>query len=219
VPAPAAPGVAVLDDVRAQRSSNARTPSPLHVVPVSAPDPQAVSAATMTPGSAPYVSITLASAADQAGPDSDPMPTAPAPPLADLVPSLASDPPATLVSASDPVLGSSTYDASLVPAPTAPRTHLQAGICKPKVYSNSTVWYAFCTTSGEPHSLQEALSTPSWKAAMNEEYTALIRNKTWHLVPPQAGQNVIDCKWVYKVKHKVDGSVDRHKAHLVPKGF
>jgi hypothetical protein len=87
------------------------------------------------------------------------------------------------------------------------------------VYCDSTVRYAFSTTSGEPHSLQEALSTPSWKAAMNDEYTALMRNKTWHLVPPQAGWNVIVCKWVFKVKHNADGSVDQHKARLVAKGF
>jgi hypothetical protein len=54
---------------------------------------------------------------------------------------------------------------------------------------------------------------------MNEEYTALLCNKTWHLVPPQAGHNVIDRKWVYMVKHKTDGLVDQHKARLVAKGF
>jgi hypothetical protein len=30
--------------------------------------------------------------------------------------------------------------------------------------------------------------------------TALIKNGTWHLIPSAHGQNVIDCKWVYKVK-------------------
>jgi hypothetical protein len=48
---------------------------------------------------------------------------------------------------------------------------------------------------------------------------ALMRNKTWHLVPPQPGRNVIDCKWVYKVKHKADGSVNRYKSRLLAKGF
>jgi hypothetical protein len=54
---------------------------------------------------------------------------------------------------------------------------------------------------------------------MDDEYVALMRNKTWRLVSPQPGHNVIDCKWVFKVKHKADGSVDRHKACLVAKGF
>jgi histone deacetylase 1/2 len=54
---------------------------------------------------------------------------------------------------------------------------------------------------------------------MDEEYLALMKNKTWHLVPPARGQNIIDCKWVYKVKRKADGTVDRYKARLVAKGF
>lgn len=54
---------------------------------------------------------------------------------------------------------------------------------------------------------------------MDAEYHALIKNQTSHLVSPQAGRNVIDCKWVYKVKRKADGSLDRYKARLVAKGF
>jgi hypothetical protein len=48
---------------------------------------------------------------------------------------------------------------------------------------------------------------------------ALIKNKTWTLVPPQPGRNVIDCKWVFKVKQRPDGSIERHKVGLVTKGF
>jgi hypothetical protein len=54
---------------------------------------------------------------------------------------------------------------------------------------------------------------------MDSEFSALERNKTWHLVPPSPGRNLIDCKWVYKIKHKADGSIDRYKARLVAKGF
>jgi histone deacetylase 1/2 len=53
---------------------------------------------------------------------------------------------------------------------------------------------------------------------MDREYDALMKNKTWHLVPPQKGENVIGC-WVYKVKKKTDGSINRYKARLVTKGF
>ena len=54
---------------------------------------------------------------------------------------------------------------------------------------------------------------------MDEEYDALMRNKTWRLVPAGHGKNLIDCKWVYKVKRKANGEIDRYKARLVAKGF
>ena len=63
------------------------------------------------------------------------------------------------------------------------------------------------------------MADKNWKEAMDAEYTALIKNKTWHLVPPETGKNIIDCKWVYKIKQQSDGSIDRYKAHLVAKGF
>src|SRR5579883_2646012 len=46
-----------------------------------------------------------------------------------------------------------------------------------------------------------------------------MKNGTWHLVPPQKGINIINSKWVYKIKRKADGSIDRYKARLVAKGF
>jgi hypothetical protein len=58
-----------------------------------------------------------------------------------------------------------------------------------------------------------------WKEAMDQEFLALKKNDTWHLVPASQGQNLIDCKWVYKIKHKADGIVDRYKTILVLKGF
>ena len=52
---------------------------------------------------------------------------------------------------------------------------------------------------------------------MDEEYVALMKNRTWRLVPPVKGKNIIDCKWVFKVKRKSDGTIDRYKARLVAK--
>lgn len=53
---------------------------------------------------------------------------------------------------------------------------------------------------------------------MNVEYNALLKNGTWTLVP-HTSQNVVDCRWIFKIKHNPDGSVERYKARLVAKGF
>jgi len=74
-------------------------------------------------------------------------------------------------------------------------------------------------SSKEPSSISEALSNSNWVAAMNEELNALMRNKTWHLVPAPKGKNIIGCEWVYKVKRRADGFIDRYKARLVAKGY
>ncbi|XP_071676883.1 uncharacterized protein [Lolium perenne] len=57
------------------------------------------------------------------------------------------------------------------------------------------------------------------ECAMELEYQALLKNDTWTLVPPKPGVNIIDCKWVFKVKKHADGSIERYKARLVAKGF
>ncbi|XP_062219189.1 serine/threonine-protein kinase CTR1-like isoform X2 [Phragmites australis] len=71
----------------------------------------------------------------------------------------------------------------------------------------------------KPRVLHDALQHPQWKTAMIEEYEALLQNQTWRLVPPEPGQNVVDCKWVYKLKQQSDGSIERFKERLVAKGF
>jgi hypothetical protein len=73
--------------------------------------------------------------------------------------------------------------------------------------------------TGEPATPQEALQDPRWKDSMQAEFDALLKNKTWRLVPPSKGKNIIDCKWVFKIKRKSDGSIERYKARLVAKGF
>ena len=54
---------------------------------------------------------------------------------------------------------------------------------------------------------------------MNVEMQALEKNKTWELVTLPAGKRPVGCRWVYTVKYKADGSLERYKARLVAKGY
>ncbi|XP_070049888.1 uncharacterized protein [Nicotiana tomentosiformis] len=71
----------------------------------------------------------------------------------------------------------------------------------------------------EPCSYEEAAINPAWQASMTQEFEALYANHTWDLVTLPAGKKVIGCKWVYKIKHNADGSIERFEARLVVKGY
>ncbi|XP_023770563.1 uncharacterized mitochondrial protein AtMg00820-like [Lactuca sativa] len=81
--------------------------------------------------------------------------------------------------------------------------------------------YVVSTSSSdfEPTTFANANKSPQWRAAMVEEYAALIRNNTWSLVPLVPDTNVADCKWVYKLKKDQNGKIIHYKARLVAKGF
>ena len=134
----------------------------------------------------------------------------------------------------------SNDEPSEVPNQHPMRTRLKNNIVQAKQFTDGTVRYSETSkkftgavtvktpttitatetdTVTEPHNLQEALQSPGWREAMNNELSALHYNETWDLVPPKPGINLIDSRWVYKVKRKADGSVERLKARLVAKGF
>jgi len=71
----------------------------------------------------------------------------------------------------------------------------------------------------EPTSYYQAVQHPSWQAAMDQELQALQQTHTWDVVPLPPGKKPIASKWVYKVKYRADGSIERFKARLVVKGF
>jgi hypothetical protein len=82
---------------------------------------------------------------------------------------------------SSPFSGSSALAPEVV---TRPRTRLQDGIRKEKVFTDGTVRYGCFAISEEPQDLSTALEDKHWKAAMGDEFNALIKNNTWHLVAP-----------------------------------
>ena len=74
----------------------------------------------------------------------------------------------------------------------------------------------------EPQTYTEAIASPdsnSWIHAMDREIQSLSENKTWELVPLPSHRKPIHCKWVYKVKFKANGDIEKYKARLVAKGF
>lgn len=71
----------------------------------------------------------------------------------------------------------------------------------------------------EPSSYEEACQNREWQMAMNEEISALKANQTWDLVPKPEEVKPISCRWVYKLKTRADGSIERYKARLVARWF
>ena len=66
---------------------------------------------------------------------------------------------------------------------------------------------------GEPSCYQEVVDDTDrkkWKTTMEEEMDSLAKNDTWDLVEVPEGRSVFGCKWVFKLKWKVDGSIERY---------
>ncbi|GKD59252.1 ribonuclease H-like domain-containing protein, partial [Tanacetum coccineum] len=66
-----------------------------------------------------------------------------------------------------------------------------------------------------PKSYRDAFSDPNWQNAMRDEYHALIKNKTWTLVPRPPYSNIARCMWLFRHKYLVAGTISRYKGRLV----
>uniref|UniRef100_A0A2N9IVC8 Integrase catalytic domain-containing protein n=1 Tax=Fagus sylvatica TaxID=28930 RepID=A0A2N9IVC8_FAGSY len=79
--------------------------------------------------------------------------------------------------------------------------------------------YFALATLHEPHTYREASTNPLWQQAMADELDALHKTHTWDMTTLPPGKSAVGCKWVYKIKTRADGSVERYKARLVARGF
>ncbi|CAL2254019.1 unnamed protein product [Prunus armeniaca] len=80
--------------------------------------------------------------------------------------------------------------------------------------------YARCNMSIiEPKNFAEASKDKAWQKAMEIEMEMIEKNETWELVDRPSDKPVIGVKWVYKTKLNLDGSIQKHKARLVVKGY
>ena len=71
----------------------------------------------------------------------------------------------------------------------------------------------------EPSSYEKAAEKKEWKDVMIEEYQSIMNNDVWDVVPRQEGKSVVTSKWIYKIKHAIDGSIEKYKARFVAHGF
>ncbi|GJZ11457.1 zinc finger, CCHC-type containing protein [Tanacetum coccineum] len=83
--------------------------------------------------------------------------------------------------------------------------------------------YSYCYSIEEdPRTYNEAMQSRDaafWKEAIDDEIGSIMENNTWVLSDLPPGCKPLGCKWIFKRKMKVDGTIDKFKARLVIQGF
>ncbi|KAM0052273.1 putative RNA-directed DNA polymerase [Helianthus debilis subsp. tardiflorus] len=88
-----------------------------------------------------------------------------------------------------------------------------------KFSDSHKAFLAAISAHDEPKSYQQAMQDQKWIDAMQSEIKALEENGTWTVEDLPIGKRAIDSKWVYKIKYKPNGEIERYKARLVAKGY
>ncbi|GJX19044.1 zinc finger, CCHC-type containing protein [Tanacetum coccineum] len=82
-------------------------------------------------------------------------------------------------------------------------------------------FYCF-NVKDDPKTFDEAMKSQDvtfWKEAINDEMDSIMGNNTWVLADLPPGCKPLSCKWIFKIKLKVDGTIEKFKARLVIQGF
>ncbi|RVW92733.1 Retrovirus-related Pol polyprotein from transposon RE1 [Vitis vinifera] len=114
-----------------------------------------------------------------------------------------------------------TYDQESQPSPSTTQIHSGKGTTDLEklvpFVDDSNIPTAL--SKGVPNSIQEAIKNPKWRKTVSKEIRALEKNETWVIYDLPHGKKPVGCKWIFTIKHKADGSIERLKARLVAKGF
>jgi hypothetical protein len=79
--------------------------------------------------------------------------------------------------------------------------------------------HGFDLLDEEPTRFEEAIQKKEWADAMTEEYQSIIKNDVWEIVPRPKSKDVVSSKWLFKIKHAANGSIEKYKARFVARGF
>ncbi|GJZ27580.1 putative RNA-directed DNA polymerase, partial [Tanacetum coccineum] len=88
-----------------------------------------------------------------------------------------------------------------------------------KLSSSNLYFPTSLNKTSKPKTFHEASQNPKWIEDMNLEMEALHINNTYELDVLRHERKAIGCKWIWKIKYKSFGEVDRYKARLVVKGY
>ena len=89
---------------------------------------------------------------------------------------------------------------------------------KEKDYDNDFLAYVVEDELVSYYDAIKSVDAPFWLEAINNKLESIMSNHTWELVELPPKVKPIDCKWVFKRKLKLDGTIDKFKACLVAKG-
>jgi hypothetical protein len=89
---------------------------------------------------------------------------------------------------------------------------------KPKAFSNYMALMCDILEK-KPTCFEEAIQKKEWVDAMTEEYQSIMKNDVWEIVPRPKSKDVVSSKWLYKIKHVADGSIEKYKTRFVAHGF
>jgi hypothetical protein len=71
----------------------------------------------------------------------------------------------------------------------------------------------------EPTCFEEYIQKKEWMDTMTVEYYSIIKNDVWEVVPKTKNKDVVYSKWIYKIKHAADESIEKHKETFVARDF
>ena len=99
---------------------------------------------------------------------------------------------------------------------------IKSGVQMPVRYLNNCIMNAHVFFNNIPNSfdeIQNSKDKEKWHQAIKEELDSHTYNKTWTIEPKPTGKNIVDCRWVFTIKHNESGKPIRYKARLVARGF
>ena len=89
---------------------------------------------------------------------------------------------------------------------------------RPKKYVGYRALVSQISTT-EPSLFEESNKQQVLRDVMLDEYRSIMKNNVWEVVPRLEGKSIVSSMWIYKIKHVIDGSVEKYKERFLARGF